>query len=101
MHWIVTIAQWAGSITTVAAAIALLIKPLRDRLLGLKNVQEGQKCLLRADMLHTYYKHREEQTIRQYEYENFILEYQAYRALHGNSFINHIYEEVSSWEVLT
>lgn len=101
MQWLTTIAQWAGCITTVAAAIALLIKPLRERLLGLRSIQEGQRCLLRADMLHTYYKHRETQTIRQYEYENFIMEYKAYKALHGNSFVEHIYEEVKSWEILT
>ena len=101
MQVFAAIAQWAGSITTIAAAITLLVKPLRERILGLRNVQEGQKCLLRADMLHTYYKHRETETIRQYEYENFIMEYQAYKALHGNSFVDHIYEEVKTWDVLT
>lgn len=101
MDWLIKIAQWAGSITTIAAAITLLIKPLRERIWGLRNVQEGQKCLLRANMLHTYYKNRENETIRQYEYENFIMEYQAYKALHGNSFIDHIYKEVNTWEILT
>ena len=101
MQWLSIIAQCAGCITTVAAVLTLLIKPLRERVLGLRNVQEGQKCLLRSDMLHTYYKHRESKTIRQYEYENFILEYQAYKPLHGNSFMYHVYEEFSSWAVLT
>lgn len=101
MQWIVIIAQCAGCVTTIAAAITLLIKPLRERVLGLRNAQEGQKCLLRADMLRTYYRHRETQTIRQYEYENFIMEYKAYKALHGNSFVDRIYEEVKSWEILT
>lgn len=40
-------------------------------------------------------------TIRQYEYENFLLEYDAYKALKGNSFIEKIKEEVTTWEVLT
>lgn len=101
MHLMLTIAQYASCITTVAAAIVLLIKPIRERVLGLRNVQDGQKCLLRADMLHTYYKHREDEKIRQYEYENFTLEYKAYKALGGNSFIDHIYQEVNSWDVLT
>lgn len=101
MHLMLTIAQYASCITTVAAAVVLLIKPIRERVLGLRNVQDGQKCLLRADMLHTYYKHREDEKIRQYEYENFILEYKAYKALGGNSFIEHVYQEVSSWDVLT
>lgn len=100
MQWAITIAQWAGCFTTIAAAITLLVKPLRERILGLHNAQEGQKCLLRADMLRTYYRHRETQTIRQYEYENFIMEYNAYKSLHGNSFVEHIYEEVRNWEIL-
>lgn len=101
MRLMLTIAQYASCITTVAAAVVLLIKPIRERVLGLRSVQDGQKCLLRADMLHTYYKHREDEKIRQYEYENFILEYKAYKALGGNSFIEHVYQEVSSWDVLT
>ena len=101
MQWIVIIAQCAGCVTTIATTLALLIKPLRERILGLRNAQEGQKCLLRADMLRTYYRHRETQTIRQHEYENFIMEYHAYKSLHGNSFVDRIYEEVKSWEILT
>lgn len=101
MHLVLTIAQYASCITTVAAAVVLLIKPIRERVLGLRSVQDGQKCLLRADMLHAYYKNRENETIRQYEYENFTLEYKAYKALGGNSFIDHIYQEVNSWDVLT
>ena len=50
---------------------------------------------------HTYYKHREENTIRQYEYENFIFLYKAYKKMGGNSFIDKIYKEVQSWEVLS
>jgi hypothetical protein len=51
-------------------------------------------------MLRTYYKHRDEGEIRQYEYENFLTTYKAYRALGGNSFIEHVYEEVREWSVL-
>lgn len=101
MNLMLTIAQYASCITTVAAVVVLLIKPIRERVLGLRSVQDGQKCLLRADMLHVYYKHRESEKIRQYEYENFTLEYKAYKALGGNSFIDHIYQEVNSWDVLT
>lgn len=43
----------------------------------------------------------EQKTIRQYEFENFIFLYEAYKALKGNSFIDKIYEEVKDWEVVT
>lgn len=93
--------QICGYITTIYAAAVLLIRPLRKRVLGTKQIEDGQKCLLRSDMLRTYYHHREEHSIRQYEYENFEFEYRAYKALGGNSFIDKIYSEVKGWEVLT
>ena len=62
---------------------------------------EGIKCLLRSEMLNIYYKHKESGKIRQYEYENFVFLYEAYKALNGNSFIDKIYNEVKTWEVIT
>jgi len=62
---------------------------------------QGIKCLLRSEMLRTYYHNKDKEEIRQYELENFIALYKAYKALKGNSFIDKIYKEVMSWEVLT
>lgn len=95
------LAEIAGAITGIAACICLLVTPLRNKVMGLEDIREGQRCLLRSDMLHVYYKHHEENSIRQYEYENFIALYEAYKALGGNSFIDKIYKEVQTWEVLT
>lgn len=95
------VAQIAGSITGIVAAVVLLVKPLREWVMGTSALRDGQKCLLRHNMLHTYYRHREEKTIRQYELEDFIYEYNAYKALKGNSFIDKIFKEVQTWEVLT
>ena len=94
-------AEICGSLRAVAALAVLFIKPRRERVLGMKKVMDGQKCLLRADMLRTYYKHKDSEKIRQYEYENFLTTYDAYKALGGNSFIEHIYSEVTEWEVET
>ena len=62
---------------------------------------QGIKCLLRSEMLRTYYGNKETETVRQYELENFIKLYKAYKALRGNSFIDKIYKEVMTWEVIT
>ena len=62
---------------------------------------QGIKCLLRSEMLRTYYHNKDIKKIRQYELENFIMLYKAYKALKGNSFIDKIYKEVMSWEVIT
>ena len=44
-------------------------------------------------------RERETGKIRQYEYENFIMLYEAYKALKGNSFIDKINKEVQEMEV--
>ena len=62
---------------------------------------QGIKCLLRSEMLRIYYGDKETEKIRQYEMENFIKLYKAYKALKGNSFIDKIYKEVMEWEVIT
>ncbi|MBP3501584.1 MAG: hypothetical protein J6J63_05170 [Oscillospiraceae bacterium] len=101
MEGLQTAAQMCSCLTGIAAALLLLVKPLREAFSGTKHLKDGLKCLLRANMLHTYYKNREHAAIRQYEYENFLYEYKAYKALRGNSFIDHIYEEVKTWDIIT
>ena len=101
MKMLETIAQICSCLTVISAALLLVVKPLRAAVSGTKHLREGQKCLLRANMLHTYYRNREKATIRQYEYENFVYEYKAYKALRGNSFIDRIYEEVKTWQILS
>ena len=101
MSLLLTFAQVSSAITGISAAVVLLVRPLRDKLLGAKDLRDGQRCLLRHNMLHTYYRHKEEEKIRQYEMEDFIMEYKAYKSLGGNSFIDKIYAEVKDWEVVT
>ena len=90
-----------GGLSTIIAAMVLLVKPLRERVFGLKTMLDGQKCQLRADILNAYYRGRESKTIRQYERENTDMEYEAYKAMGGNSFIDDVYQEIKKWEVVT
>ena len=85
----------------LAIEVIGLITALVPVLLSVSKVCNGQKCLLRSDMLTIYYPNREKRVIRQYEYENFLLLYEAYKALKGNSFIDKIRKEVDEWEVVT
>ena len=101
MEQLLLLAEIAGAITGIVACVLLVAKPFRNKVLGLDDIKEGQKCLLRSEMLRIYYHHRESGKIRQYEYENFIYLYEAYKALGGNSFIDHIYKEVQEWEVVS
>ena len=83
-------------IKLIATELALM-SPL---LIAIYCAIRGIKCLLRSKMLDTYYHNKDSEKIRQYELENFILLYKAYKALRGNSFIDKIYEEVHEWEIV-
>ena len=95
------VARYAGYFTGIIAAVAIFVKPFREWLFGIKAQREAMKCLLRADMLRTYYKCKYEGNIRQYDAENFELEYKAYKAYKGNSFIDGIHDVKQKWEVIT
>lgn len=81
------------AITTISCLIAIVVK--------FGKIINGQKCLLRSEMLKTYYHNKDRECIRQYEAENFEKLYDAYKALKGNSFIDKIHNEVKDWEVIT
>lgn len=91
------VAEIAGAITATVAAIAVIWSVIK----WAKRITTGALCQLRSDMLRTYYRHHEEKKIRQYEYENFVMQYEAYKALGGNSFIEKIHDEVKDWDVLS
>lgn len=88
-------------IVTLIAEVGILFGVVKAMSIWVSKIANGEKCQLRSDMLHTYYRNREKKTIRQYEYENFVLMYDAYKALKGNSFIDKIYKEVQTWEVIS
>lgn len=95
------IAAYCGYFTGIIAFLAVLIKPVREWLFGIKDLREAERCMLRADMLRTYYRHSDEKIIRQYEKENFLLEYKAYKRLKGNSFIDDVEKTIREWDVIT
>lgn len=84
-------------LTTIIAELSALI----PFVLCLIRIINGMKCQLRHDMLEIYYHNKEDGIIRQYEYENFVMLYESYKALKGNSFIDKIYKEVQQWNIIT
>lgn len=83
-----------GEIIALLGAIIPIIRSNRK-------ISDGTRCQLRSEMLRIYYHNKDDGNIRQYEYENFVMLYEAYKALKGNSFIDKIYSEVKAWEVLS
>ena len=89
------------TIVTLIGEIGVMLGVITPIIKSMRKISEGTKCQLRSEMLRIYYHNRESGTIRQYEYENFVMLYEAYKALKGNSFIDKIYEEVHSWEIIS
>ena len=91
-------------LSTVAALITeigVLLGVIIPVIVSMRRITNGTRCQLRSEMLRIYYHNREKGTIRQYEYENFVMLYEAYKALKGNSFIDKIYREVQELEVVS
>ncbi len=90
----------AAGIFSICNLLIFCIKPLRERIFNVNKTKEGERCLLRSEMLRIYYSNLDKRTIRQYEFENFIKCYDAYKALGGNSFIDEINLEVRNWTIV-
>ena len=89
------------TIATLITEISVLIGVLVPVIMNIKKISTGTKCQLRSEMLRIYYHNIKTGQIRQYEYENFIMLYEAYKALKGNSFIDKIYEEIHDLDIVS
>ena len=89
------------TIVTLIGEIGVIIGIITPIIVKVNKISNGTKCQLRSEMLRIYYNHHETGKIRQYEYENFVFLYEAYKALNGNSFIDKIYSEVKTWEIVS
>lgn len=86
---------------TFITEVGVLLGVIIPVIVLIRKIIDGQKCQLRSEMLQIYYHNKDAKKIRQYEMENFVLLYEAYKALKGNSFIDTIYGEVKKWEIIT
>lgn len=94
------LANHAGDICQILTCGALLIRPIRERILGISQIWAGQRCLLRSEILRIYYRHVKDKCLQEYEFRNFVQCYEAYKALGGNSFIDHIHTEMLEWQIV-
>lgn len=89
-----------SALTAIISEILILLGAAVPVIVWAARLIEGQRCQLRTAMLGTYYACKDAKKIHQYEIENFHKNYNAYKALKGNSFIDDIYKEVRHWEVI-
>lgn len=99
MEIVKNLAGYAGDICQILALAALVIKPIREWLFGTEKVREGQRCVLRSEIVRIYYHNLTDKSLHEYEYQNMAKCYSAYKALSGNSFIDHLYAEMQKWEI--
>lgn len=90
-----------SEIITLVSEVIAPLGVLAGCIVSIGKVMSGTKCLLRSEMLRIYYRHQDTGEIRQYEYENFVYLYEAYKKLKGNSFIDKVYAEVKKFKVIT
>lgn len=90
-----------ATIATLIGEIGVLLGVIVPVIVSIRKIADGTRCQLRSEMLRIYYHNKDREKIRQYELENFVMLYEAYKSLKGNSFIDKIYKEVMSWEVIT
>lgn len=90
------------NISTVIALItevAVLLGTIIPIITSIGKITKGTRCQLRSEMLRIYYHNKDNEKIRQYEFENFIMLYEAYKKLGGNSFIDKIFSEIQTYEI--
>lgn len=89
------------TLVTLIGEIGVLLGVIVPVIMSVRKIGNGTKCQLRSEMLRIYYRSHEKGVIRQYEYENFVMLYEAYKALNGNSFVDKIYKEIQDLEIIS
>lgn len=99
-----TILTFASGFLALVSLLIMFVKPIREKVLGFKKresaEQESIKCLLRSDIVRFYFSKRRICRLHQYEFENIAMLYSAYKEMGGNSFVDKIWEEIQTWEII-
>ena len=95
-----TVTAYLKDIYYILLLVILLVKPVREWLFGIAQGKEGQRCLLRSEIVRIYYRHHDDRKLKEYEFKNMEQCYKAYKALGGNSFVERIYEEMREWDIV-
>ena len=93
------IAAVIGYVATIIGVFVFLNKIWQN----IKAEKDGVMCLLRSNIRTIYYHHvdEEEPTLREYERQDLDELYLGYHALHGNHFVDDLYEKMRHWKVVT
>lgn len=90
------ILYWIAGVTAISGFLVGLWKVR----CWAKMITEGQKCMLRSEILSIYFKCADTKKIKQFQAEMVYSLYGAYKAMGGNSFIESVMEEIKDFEVI-
>ena len=79
----------------LTAIFGLTSKVIND----MKTQKMAITSLLRSEMVKVYYKYKNEKRMPHYIKEAWYEDYEAYKKLGGNSFIDNIKNDIEEWEV--
>lgn len=97
-----TLGLIAATIGYLGIIIGVFVK-LSKVLRAIKTEMDGVLCLLRSNIRKIYYAHCDEPdpTLREYERKDLDELYDGYHTLHGNTFVDDLYEKMRHWKVVT
>ena len=89
----------AGYLASIAGMFAFLNRIWKN----IRAEKDGVMCLLRSSIRAMYYRHCDEPepALREYERQDLDDLYAGYHALHGNHFVDDLYEKMRRWRVVT
>lgn len=87
------------AVFVVTTLITLLFGLVGKVIVDAKAQRSATKSLLRTEMVKAYYKYREYRKMPYYIKRSWYEDYEAYKKLKGNSFIEDLKLEIDGWEI--
>lgn len=84
--------------TLTGALVGYLINSLKNAKKTNSTQNEAIKCLLRANIVNQYYVYKKIGIVPFYVKESLHKEFEAYKGLNGNSFVEDIMKEIDTWK---
>lgn len=85
---------------TVSSGLGYCLNVIKNYKKKDKIQGEAIKCLLRANIVNQYYVYKKIGEIPFYVKESLHKEFEAYKGLKGNSFVEEIMSEIDTWKVV-
>ena len=90
-----------GQNTAIENTLVAVLQSVEQVNEKLKNIEDGQRAVLKDAITKTFYKYVKRQAIPIHEKENVTKMYEIYVNMNGNSYVDSIMKAMDKWEVLS